>query len=532
MSVKKGIALGLLVFIIGLMPRLYRLDGMNNYIDDLASRQAILSLDIMKGILYLPHSPWLFEFDEAGLATLTVPIIALFGTRWIVYQAMAAVAGAITCVAILYLVTKAFGLWTGLVSSLLIATMPCMLIWDRYYHMSASEIITTVNLMALTLVIPPTRLTKIRAVMAGVMIGVLGYIATTSAFILPSIATVIVLRHFANRGRRFREMIQHLASLGAGYAAVITPLIIILIKNPLYVIWRQRHFISMENGFWEAAQTVVMSFLGIFVELFYNAQNFFYQPHGYPLLIPPISLCVIIGVVRAVTRWRQPAYAALIAFMLFWIPSFSTIKPEPWRGPYYAYMIPYMTIFAAIGALTVYESLAKWTRLHKTFAIAGLLLLTGTAGFQLYLFIAGPYKIVYRPDIITRLQLDLEGVEDIPTIFSNRIPDVDHYHYPFWFASRSRLSHVSIFDWNENGWIVPPDKEPIQFENDPASRVRIVLAATDVDEFLAKFDRAWILSQHRLERTGLIVIECHITIPDPLKRTWTETAIPPIIPFA
>ncbi|MBN1296561.1 hypothetical protein JXA80_07250, partial [bacterium] len=141
----------------------------------------------------------------------------------------------------------------------------------------------------------------------------------------------------------------------------------------------------------------------------------------------------------------------------------------------------------------------------------------------------GPYRIHPWPDSLTRLQRDMMAAKPMVYVFSDRVPEVLHYHMPFWFVTRVDHPRTSIISWDAEGWLTIPDRYAIEFEHDPDSLVGFVICESDFQEFIARMGKNRIKSWRKLPNSGLMLVRCKVTVPDLLKRTWTSSLAPPIL---
>jgi len=509
--------------------RFYNLTGINNYIDDLSARQAILSLDIMKGICHFPHSPWLFEFDEPGLAYLTVPLLHILGTDWIVYQVFTAATGSLVCLALFCFSSFTFGFPCGFASALILATLPCMITWDRYYYMGGSEWINLLIIASLSCLLIPADLNKKTVILSGVLIGLTGYIAGTAALIFPTLLAVLFVRVFrTSPGGIFKFL--NLAFLQvSSYLLITLPVTIMLISEPYYLLWRKQHFIDVNKGVLWAVTQYLSNVSHILMEIFWSAENFLHQPLDLPLILWPAGMFIVIGFLRICSTWKTPGSAAVLMFSLTWVSLAGTLKAEPWRGAYFCYIMPFLCMTAGRGiSWIVYE--LEWGFIHKKWkplVFTGIMIMISAQ--HIYECFHGRYQLAFRPDILTRLQQDLTPKPDAPYLFSSRIPDIHHYHFPFWFVSRSRLEKVAIFDWKNDTWIRHPDNQKSSLVPEPESKVYIVLRQEDKSSFINLAGQENVFSVKNLTRSSLIALGCSLELDDVFKETWTESAIPPML---
>ena len=97
-------------------------------------------------------------------------------------------------------------------------------------------------------------------------------------------------------------------------------------------------------------------------------------------------------------------------------------------------MIPYLVLIGSVGVVQAYERLISRSSCRQwvlpAFVATGIVIWS----LQIIMFFNGPYKIPFRSDILTQLQLDLDHSPEVPFLFSDRIPDVDHFHFPGLFC--------------------------------------------------------------------------------------------------
>jgi len=525
-SWKLVISIGCLLFILSLGLRLYNLEGINNYIDDLSARQAILALDISHGIQHFPYSPYFFEFDESGMAYLTYPFVMLLGFKWKVFQLLSALSGAFATLVLFFIVYRLTDFGTGLVAALIYASLPCMLIWNRFYFMSCGDLLTTTTLAAIYLAMNQKN-PVVGAGLAGFIIGSAFYITSLSVVSVPALIVTIYLK--CKKLKIYSKMfLNSIYSYLTGLCLTLSVIIIKIIHEPFYLLWRKRHFVSAEH----LLELIKLWFVHLYqlsFELIRTSHNFLHQPSGKSLLTAPL----IAGIVWCFIVLRKNKHKNVIlicsAYSITWFILIAALKSEPWRGTYFIFLMPFLFILSGIGLFDIYSKLANIGLTAKSIKTVGIVSIFAFIAINTNLFFNRIPKVYIRDDIITRLQSDLQNQPDIPYFFSNRITDVGYYHFPFWFVTRLELSRVSVFDWDNNMMWLPPDDVPLNFEPDTQMKVAFVEKKENMHELLKLISQYRCSKPKELEHSGLFQTECYVMPEEIAKRTWTDTVIPPLI---
>lgn len=120
--------LALLVTVLALILRVINADHLNNNILDLHARQASMAIDIIRGHFHFPNAPWIFEYDESGLAWLMVPWVLIFGHKWVVFRLFGAILTSIIPNVITWVGIRHWNRLTGLAAGIFIASLPAQMV--------------------------------------------------------------------------------------------------------------------------------------------------------------------------------------------------------------------------------------------------------------------------------------------------------------------------------------------------------------------------------------------------------------------
>jgi len=521
--------ISLAVSICALFLRTWNSGHLNNNIMDLNARQVLMAVDIIRGHIHFPNGPWVFEYDEAGLAWLLVPWIMIFGHKWVVIKNFGAILASITPGVVTWITGKRWNPRLGLTAGLLMTTLPAQLVWDRHLVMCATAVSSIAWLIGLHLVSRHRRFGRYshgNLLIAGVIIGLSTYVVHYSPMIMPVLYGIILYD-----GRIFRERwttaLLRISSVSIACGMTILPLLVNKYHNPQYLLWRKRHLIEWTG---DLSAVAVRYFLNLWIqfrELFLDGGRFFYLHDHIPVFTPVFSLLVFAGIYHLLKRDRYHAVFILGTPLLMYLLMGLT-RAEDWRGVYHVHTMIFFSMAAAMGVRQFGQYIAVRMRPVQAARLVAACV-TALAIFHTAQFITGPYRIFPLPDSLTRLQRDMMEGRGIPYLFSSRIQEVMHYHMSFWYVTRVDHPRVSIYEWDEQGWYTHPDRKPVVFETDPDARVGFVIRPENLDAFIEKMGKARIKSWRRLPHSGVIVVQCRVKIPEIFKRTWTESLVPPIL---
>jgi len=526
---KKPVPISMLVLAVmtlALLLRVINADNLNNNILDLHARQAIMAIDIMRGHFHFPNGPWLFEYDESGLAWLMVPWILIFGHKWIVFRMFGAVLTSIVPGAITWTAIHFWNRRTGLAAGIFIATLPPQMIWDRNLVMSALAVSTIAWFLSLHLVWWRSKERFIKFLFAGLVIGLSSYVVHYSVMFLPVIVLFIIQDGFRSK-RTWSRTIFASGSVISGWFIAALPILIHKFNHPEYLKWRKRHLISFSGDLSSIVREYFINLWSQFREIFFGGGKFIFLHDGMRVLSPVFSVLILLGLFFLIRKERHKLIIVFaLPVSLFLMMGFT--KTENWRGVFNIHYLPFFSIAAALGVRQIGSWLTSWVSMKRTRSIVTIFVMILTM-FHLWQFFYGPCRIYPRPDFLTRLQEDMIGAREIPYLFSSRINETLHYHIPFWFVTRVDHYKVSIFSWDDEHWLTEPDLKPVEFVSDPDAQTGFVIRKQDLEEFKLKMGSARIFSEEELSNSGLLLLVSKVKIPDLLKRTWTDTLVPPMI---
>ncbi|HPQ39577.1 MAG TPA: glycosyltransferase family 39 protein [bacterium] len=514
------------VTVLALVLRTWNSGHINNSISDLNARQALMAIDIIRGHFHFPNAPWICEYDEAGLAWLLVPWVKLFGHQWSVFKSFGAVLASLTPGVLTWIAGRHWNRRTGLTAGLLMATLPAQLVWDRHLVVCATAVSFIAWISSLRLVSVNPRDRRWRYILAGVIPGISTYVVQYSPLILPILAG-ITYQEDRRHGRRLSVTAGKITMTSFACLVAAAPVVIHKFYHPQYFQWRMRHVMTFTGHPGTDVRMYFMNLLGLLKELFVGDGIFYYLHDGLAVFTPVFSLLVLVGIGHLIVTDRRNALFVL-GFPILLLLILGFISAEDWRGVYHVHYIVFFCIAAALGL----DRLCRWvsgpsSSFSEPWTHA--LILAGIMVLHTVMFFYGPYRIHPPPYFMTRLQEDMRSGRDMPYLFSSDIPEVYHYHLPFWYVTRVDHPQVSIFTWNDDGWFTHPDHLPIAFEPDDGALVGVVVRSDRLKAFIQKIGPDRVKSWRRLPRSGVIVVRCRIQVPDILKRTWTDSLIPPIL---
>ncbi|MBN1355268.1 glycosyltransferase family 39 protein [bacterium] len=520
---------GVIVFAAALALRIIRLGSMNAVIDDLSARMAILAMDGSRGILHFPFAPYIFEFDETGMAYLILPFVVLFKFKWVSFQFLGAIIGALTTLFVFCIVSRYHSRPGGVLAAWIHATLPAALLWNRYFFMSRGDVLIILTLSALLCIRSPVRLRSV--LLSGVLIGLASYVHLLGLLGVPAILTVVFLDTRRDRAA-WRTVPGYWAVFGLSVMAVLSPLLINLIRMPYYLLWRETHFGILHRNPSEVLMFYFSNLGSLASELFWETKNFIYQPQGSSLLPIPVVLAAAWGTAVCMRRPGASLSAGIWAYISAWFLVIGTVKPEPWRGIYFTLPLPFFCILAGVGVWEAYLNLVKRIAWKKTSAAAAITLVVLMGGLHIHSFFFGSHRIIPRTGVLVRLQEDLRTERDIPFFFCRRLPETMHFHFPFWFVTRTSLTRVAIFDWNDDSAYLMPDKAPLELVPDPFRQACFVMSGEDALKFVTRFSSLDCRPPRKLKQSGLMVITCGCRAGEIAERTYLKTSVPPIFDIA
>ncbi|MBN1879315.1 hypothetical protein JW823_04315 [bacterium] len=511
-------AIGLLAF--GL--RIVHCGTINNNIDDLSARQAIMCLDILNGCIHFPNGPWILEYDESGYAWLMVPWIFLFGKKWSMFRLFSTLLASVIPPALAWIATRKVGFKTGLAAGLLMATIPAQLVWDRHPIMGAITAINLLWLIALHIVSNGSGRSAMTVMISGSLIAGSCYIAHYSLIILPAAVLTIMAGQ-----QRIRLRVLHVILLIAIVSIGISPLLINHLNHPEYALWRERHFHGAQFEFPGLLFHYRTAFISHLNGLFPGGREGLFLRKNIPVITFPVMLLILAGI-AFLLRSHHRSIGLILGLPVFLYLLMGFISVESWSGMYHAHAMPFLILLAALGLSGLSTLLAR-TLSPPWVNSLYLSLLIVLAGSNVRQFFNGKYSIHPRPDKLTRLQMDMEKMQHIPYIFSKQVDEVAHFHLPFWFATRSYQERISIVDWRNGEWRTDPDRQPVVFETSDTETVGFVIPKDYLAEFSRQIEADRIVGQEILPVSGLLLVHCRVEVPILLRRTWTTTMVPPLL---
>lgn len=514
--------------------RLYKITTLMPYIDDLGSRLAIVTLEIHNGIYHFPYCPYLFEYDESGSAYVAYLWTLIFGTRWISFQVYAGIVGVILVLCGTLFAYARFGLLAASISGILLATNPALLTWDRYPTYASNHILTILTLASWS-IIPWKSMDKplpLRWVMSGFVAGLGLYLTNLSNMAVLAVMICIVFgRHEDSFILHIKRIVSRLLLFCTGMIVAASPLLLFWSQFRRYLLWRKKHF-EMFIEYADYIGWMIHEITHLITQLVYDAGDCLFQTKGFPLLGPMTTICAIAGFSALFSHRKRSEYYAIPALFLIWSVLIASVATGIWRCSYFSLIVPFLLIHAGVGGswlLTLGTALFKRKTYQHVFIGLGMLCVLGYGIRDAMSFIHGPQKPTPGNSLLTRLHYDLEDAPDIPHLFTLGVHEAYHYHFPFWFAVRSNVTRASIIGWDSNGWYTHPDRIRIAMNPSQEVSCRIVVDRLELDEFKRVAHELIAGQPVYLERSGLWSIPCAVTIPEEVKRTWTDSVIPIIL---
>ncbi|GEM_PF-4543258 len=530
--------LAIVVTLIAAFLRFSHITTMNPYIEDLSARLGILTLDFHRGIHHFPYAPYQFEFDETGSSYVAYIWTILFGNDWSSFQFYGAFFGVLLTLSVVVFSRCFYNERTAWISGLFVATNPALLTWDRYPAYASSHILSILIMLvwAILLVRPTVPRSSLRVLLAGVVFGLGLFVTNLVNLALPATLTACgcnlgrarQLQSIRRRGNNFLMFF-------AGMAITSIPILIAYKQFSWYVLWRVKHF----ETFMQSSEPItwLLSQMGFIIgQIGWRAQDCLFQSSGSPLLQPIETLLLLAGIVAGVMCRRKPRYRLIPLYFLVWLGVIAVVKTGPWSCTYFSLIVPFLLIQAGVGGdwmvrgirVAIRHSICR--RWISSVIMTSVLVSSVLAARS---FMDGSRKLIPGNSLLTDLHYDLAEVPDLPHLFSSTIHEVYHFHYPFWYATRSRLTRVSIVDWDDTGWYSHPDHLPLKIEKSDSPSCCFIVDSPHAAAFRERFGE-WITEDLpiRLERSGLWSFPCTVTLPEVLRRTWTETAIPDMLDIA
>ena len=522
------------VFLAALLLRCIDLSTLNPIIDDLGARQGLIALDIRNGIFHFPFSGFLLEFDEPGLAYLLTPWTFMFGFHWSVFQIFAAISGAIAALITCRFGQVIAGRWTGFLAGVCYAALPHMLRWNRIFFMSGGDWLNITTMLTILILLTPSRPRPVSLLAAGAVMGAGMVLSSIILIALPAILVTIRFKTCdRDRSNPCRVCYNMLLFVG-GLLAASAPIIQELFRQPYYLFWRQRHLtINADNPLGQ-----ILSNTGnLLSELLFHTHHFLNQPANIILMGIPVTAAVILSFFFLRPR-REPMILINLIYILTWIAVMALVQIQNWRGPYYILVMPFLFVLAGFGSTEFYKRIPLTPGLRKLMATVLIF------AFYIHaasLFFKGPFRMNPPPNLLPLLQKDLAQFSDRPLLCSSSIPGVSYYHMPFWLITRSCVSQVSIFSFNRSDnsaeidniladfvLTSEPDGAPLLTMGGESQTVNMLLLPGDLNLAQKLIDGSN-MELIPLKNSGLVILPCSLPLSSFAKRTWTLSAIPPII---
>ncbi|MGB3977243.1 MAG: glycosyltransferase family 39 protein [bacterium] len=519
------IILFLVIAIFSFVLRTIYAGKLNNSINELEARYVLISYDISKGIFHFPHAPWIMEYDETSFCWLIAPWVLLFGRSWKIFCLFAATVTSLIP-SILFLITaRKYDLKLGILVGLFFSSVPAQLVWDRDLAMSSMVVHTALWFFALYIVSHSAPRKPCHYALTGLAIGIGTYFAHYNAIVFPTLLALIWFRKDSLKHR-----LMGMAISITTYFLSCLPLLVLLKFKSEYLLWRQRHFHESPVQSVSIVHQYLSSLAQHLKSLFFGGLESLHLRAEAPVLNPVMAVLFLVGIVFLLRRgWSDFFFVLGLPLTLYIMLGF--IKPEHWSGSYHIFAMPFLALSAAFGAYGI------WTRVtcqkQNTFStVLFVIVVVLVVSINVWHFFWGAYRIHPRSDLLTRLQADMRSLEKMPYLFSTAISvEVQHYHMPFWVATRCYQDRISIFGWDNDTWISDPDKVPIDFIRNMENQVGVVVSPEEVDVFIDRFDPESIVDTQILPGSELVMFHCNIDVPDLLQRTWTLSHVPPVLPI-
>lgn len=519
------IAVSIAILLTGFILRFIFCDEINNNINDLSARQAMMCIDILNGIIHFPNGPWLLEFDEAGYAWMMVPWIKLIGKQWSSFRLFSVLLTSIVPLMLAWVSTRRFGLATGITAGLIMATMPAQLVWDRYPIMGSVAAITMTWLLAFHLADQTGNPNQKKNFLAGSVIAAGCYIGHYSLMITPAVGMVMI-----GRIDGWRKRCISLLVLCSGLVFGMMPLIYHNMGQSDYGLWRMRHFHDLHQPLPAVMKEIVANFFMHLLKLYPGTQECIFLRKDVPVIPLGLLIMILVSVPVLIRRrewngfwfiWGLPATLYLMMGL---------IRAESWGGIYHSHAMPFFSVAAAIGLCWILKRVFRKLSSARLGWIHAILLI-GIMVVNIHLFFSGSYAIHPRPDLLTRIQNDLRGRSAMPYLFSRSIQEVAHYNLPFWLSTRTFQHRVSIVDRTDRGWRTDPDRLPVHFFPSEIASAGFVIMPDDYEAFRQAIGEDQITGRETLESSKLLLVTCSVDVPELLQRTWTDSIIPPMLPI-
>ena len=521
---------GTVIFLAALVLRVTGLD-INSGIDAISARQGLLILDFTQGIFHFPFSPYLLEFDETGLAYLMAPWAIWTDFSWTSFQLFSAVSGSLAAVFTYLLGRIMTGRWPGFFAGVCYAVLPHMLRWNRYFFMSGAEVVNSLLIISLVMILKYTGNHPLRLIVPGMVTGAACYVSGAAVLILPVLSGLLLI-NFWETSDRWSGFLKRFFYLIAGFFSSVAPMIIELIYRPYFLLWRQRHF-SLDTG--SLLHQIPRNFLTILRELLISSDHFMNQPAGIVLMGLPVTILICLSIFFIDVR-QNPPRVLLVFYPVIWMLVLSFFRTEDWRGLYFIFIMPFLFILAGVTASRLFNCIPWRSGMVRP---AAILLIAAFSIYSASEFFSGAFKMASSQEPLRDLQQDLIRYSDRPLLCSSRIPGVSYFHMPFWFAVRSRLPQAAVFSVLTRGisgqdgpekidLTTDPDGMPLLDWNKSPEPVYVLLQPDDFSSVcngLSAMDQNPVL----LEHSKLMLISCRLPLSIYAERTWTASAIPPII---
>lgn len=392
------------------------------------SQQEIISVDITQQIQEGAGQVFFRTGEDEGQESfyhiLNAGMTRLVGDGLIGYRILSVWSGLLT-LAFLYRAARwLFGPGIALVAvAILVTDIEAVMLSRSATRLSLTPLFVTATLTLITWTfrlhqpIRPTRPITLRYAALGYLAGIALYVHYTGLF-LGAILIIFILYLWQTKQPVSRQIWSSCLFALTLMSIVTLPYMISFLRNTsvsgIYTLWKDRP----EN---------VIDFLESFVStlgaLFINGDSSPTQNvPSLPLLWPFWSILVLIGVVTAVRRWREPHFGLILIMLLIGLLPDIWLKSEPDFSAMII-LLPVLCILAGIGAYTA-AVYVRYQQAYGGMKLVGFVLIIGFIFtvwrvYQDYL-VAWPerqdVRAAYHADL-AEMMIYLDGTSDpLPTL--------------------------------------------------------------------------------------------------------------------
>ncbi|MCC7106835.1 MAG: glycosyltransferase family 39 protein [Chloroflexi bacterium] len=305
-----------------------RVYALGSYPSGIHGDEAELGLIAMTTLAGRGPNPFglMFLGDPALFAYIDAVGIALFGRSIEAVRAVAALFGVLALPVFYFVARQMFGVRAGLIALAILSTNYTLVHFSRF-ALNFSEMIVLATLSFGCLWLGITRGQAVWYALAGVLGGLSMYF-NFSTRLIPFVFAALFLYVFVTQPGPRRSLWRGLVTTALGGLIALGPAILILGRNPGQLMQHgQARFIFSDPAYANAVYQTQDRWVILWGQIQKNwlvllnplPGAMFLPGGGDAAFVAPIAWLVVVAVVYALVRWRQPA----LGFVLIWLVGFA-----------------------------------------------------------------------------------------------------------------------------------------------------------------------------------------------------------------